>query len=203
MRFIHLPLVVIIFAGTSCIDEGLFNSGKVVTKSIDLPGYETIEAESTFEIEIVPDSVNKVYVTCGENLHPFMKISVRDNVLYLKHEIKNNWSRKYEKVKLVLHTQPFSRINVRKPVKIFNHKIYKAPSFTIVDFMKYCELDVNVDVDYCLIAMSSDNFGQYRVKGRASNTEIWGWAPAVCGPTVWCRRTAGCFSGELAICLLM
>jgi hypothetical protein len=78
-------------------------------------------------------------------------------------------------VKLEIHTGPFSRINVRQPVKIWNTKVYKGPSFSLVDFGKYCELDMRVDVDYCHVGMSSDNFGQFRIRGNARQGDFWGW----------------------------
>ncbi len=175
MKLRHCLYIVILLLITSCIDEALFNGGEVVSRSIDLPDYSTIEVESTFEIELLSDTVNKVVVKCGENLFPYIKAEVAGDVLYLKHEIKNVWSRKYDRVKLELHTKPFGRINVRKPVKIYTNKVYKAPTFSFVDFMKYSELDILIDVDYCVIGMSSDNFGQFKVKGHAKRGELYGW----------------------------
>lgn len=177
MRLIEFAFLffVIILINTSCIDEALFDRGEMVTDTIDLPDFSTIEAKNTFEIELVTDTSNKLLVTCGENLQPYIKIKVVDGILYLDHDIKNNWSRKYEKVKLKLYSKPFGRVNVWKPVKIFNTTPYKGPAFTFVDFMKYSELDLDLDVDYCRIAMSSDNFGNYKVKGWAREAELWGW----------------------------
>ncbi len=175
MKIKNYIYFIALFIGTSCIDDALFNGGEVVSKTLDLPDYSTIEVESTFEIELLNDTINKVVVRCGENLHPYIKIEVVNDILYLKHEIKNNWSRKYERVKLELHTKPFGNFNVRKPVRIYTNQVYKAPYFGFIDFMKYSELDINIDVEDCLIAMSSDNFGQFKVKGRASRAHLWGW----------------------------
>jgi hypothetical protein len=175
MKFIHYLFIVILLSATSCIDEALFNGGAVVSENINLPAYSTIEVESTFEIELVSDTVNKVIVSCGENLQPYIKIEVVNDVLYLKHDIKNNWSRKYDRVKLELHTKPFGNFSVRKPVRIYTTRVYKAPSFGFVDFMKYSELDLDLDVDDCMVVMSSDNFGQYKLKGRAKRAHFWGW----------------------------
>lgn len=168
-------LLLFFLSGFSCIDEALFNSGATLTRTTPVPAFSTIEAESTFDIEIVRDTVTKIVVTCGEHLHPFINISVKDDILYLSHDITNNWSRKYQRVKLEIHTGPFSRINVRHPVRIFNNDVYKGEAFAIVDFGKYCELDMTVDVDYCVVAMSSDNFGQFKVRGKAVHAQIWGW----------------------------
>lgn len=175
MKIKNYIYIIVLFIATSCIDDALFNGGEVVSKTLDLPDYSTIEVESSFEIELLSDTVNKVVVRCGENLHPYIKIEVVNDILYLKHEIKNNWSRKYERVKLELHTKPFSRINVYKPVRIYTAQVYEAPTFAYVDFMKYSELDVNVNVSYCLIGMSSDNFGQYIIKGHSDQAELYGW----------------------------
>jgi hypothetical protein len=74
---------------------------------------------------------------------------------------------------------PFGNFNVRKPVRIYTTQVYRAPYFGFIDFMKYSELDINIDVEDCLVAMSSDNFGQFRLKGRASHAHLWGWGSCV------------------------
>lgn len=175
MKLKALIYLVISLLSASCIDEALFNGGVVVSKTQNLSDYSTIEIESSFEIELISDTVNKVVVSCGENLQPFIKIEVVNDILYLKHEIKNNWSRNYERVKLELHTRPFGVISVRKPVRIYTTRVYKAPSFGFVDYMKYSELDLDIDVDDCMVVMSSDNFGQYKVRGTAKRANFWGW----------------------------
>jgi hypothetical protein len=179
MKAKYYWIILFLVWSNSCSDDSLFNSGVVKTKVIDISKFTTIEVESIFEIELVSDTIYRIYVTGGENLQPLIKTEVKEEVLYLSHTIKNNWSRNYEKVKLKIHTRPFSRINVRKPVKIFNNDIYKGNEFSLVDFGKYCELDMNVDVDNCLVAMSSDNFGRFKVKGNAGYAQIWGWGSCV------------------------
>ncbi|HEX3008193.1 MAG TPA: DUF2807 domain-containing protein [Bacteroidales bacterium] len=175
MRSRYLIVVTFLVIVSSCIDDALFNGGPTKTQEISLADFSVIEAKNTFEIELVSDTVNKALVTCGANLHQFIGVKVVNDILYLDHDIKNSWSRDYEKVKIELHTKPFSSINVRKPVKLTTKGIYKAPGFSIVDWGKYTEMDVNLDVDYCAIIMSSDNFGQFKAKGKAGNADIWGW----------------------------
>lgn len=175
MKNFFLLIIIVSLLQVSCRDEALFNSGVTTVDTLNLSEFTRIEVQNTFEIELVADTVNKVLVSCGENLQKSIKIKVVDNILYLDHDINNNWSRQYEKVKLKLHSRPFSEIYVRKPVKIFNRDVFKGSSFLLVDFEKYTELDINLDVEFCGILMSSDNFGQYKVKGKAKEASIWGW----------------------------
>lgn len=174
MKRIDSILFLLLVLASSCRDEALFNSGDVITKTLELPEYSVIEVESMFEIELVSDTLNKVLITCGENLYPYVKITTLDNVLHLKHDIKNNWSRKYEKVKLKLHTNSLLIINVRKPCKIFNNDIYKGNTLMIIDWNKYCDLNLNINLEYFHIEMSTDNFGQYSIKGKTQRVFILG-----------------------------
>ncbi len=173
MKPIYTIFVLVFFV--ACTDDAFFNAGPTVTNEIALPGFDVIEAQNMYELELVNDTVNKIQITCGKNLQSHLDVKVVDNILYLNHDVKNTWSRKYEKIKLKLYSRPFSRINVRQPVKIFNKDIYKGPAFTLVDWGKFSEVDMNVDVEYCLIAMSSDNFGNFKVKGKAATATFWGW----------------------------
>jgi hypothetical protein len=175
MKVFILLILSFFLLQVSCVDDALFDGSVTVTDTIDLPDFSIIKVNNTFEVELVSDTVNKVLVSCGENLQKSVKIKVVDGTLYLDHDIKNNWSRKYQKVKLILHSKPFAELVVYKPVRIFNRDEYKGSSFFFVDFEKYTELDVNLDVDFCGVYMSSDNFGQYKVKGKANSAEIWGW----------------------------
>jgi hypothetical protein len=164
-----------VFLYTSCTNDALFDAGPEKTTTISLEDFSVIEAKNTFEVELVTDTVNLVKITCGENLFKYIHIDVSNGVLNLNHDISQNWSRKYKKVRLELHTKPFDLVNIRKPIKLFNHTTYIGGSFSLVDYGKFSEVDMDVDVDYCLIAMSSDNFGQFKIKGRATNADIWGW----------------------------
>lgn len=161
---------------SSCRKDALFDAGKTTTREISInDDFNGIEVKQMFDIVLANDTVNRIYVTCGENLQPQMDIYVKDGILYLDHHIKYNWSRNYEKTKLILRLNHFPRINVRKPEYITTLDTLKTNVFDYVDWEKFTEMDVTLNVTQCNIGMSSDNFGHYTIRGKATNATLWGW----------------------------
>ncbi|NOU17699.1 MAG: DUF2807 domain-containing protein [Bacteroidales bacterium] len=157
---------------SSCKD-GLFNAGDVVTREIQLSStISCIEVNTMLEITLVQDTINKALVTCGENLQSDIDIFVKDNILYLNNSIKYNWSRSYEKVKLELHLISIPRLDVRKPSYITSRDTIKTHEFFLVDWGKFTELDVTLDVDNCAIDVSVEGFGHYTVKGKSTTANF-------------------------------
>lgn len=171
-----LPLLLLYM--TSC-NKALFDAGETVTKEIRIDSvFSSIDIENIFDITLVNDTVNKVLVTCGENLQPYVSIRVNNGILYFDHSVKQNWSRSYQKIKLEVHLTFGPRIDIHEPISLKTKGVFTCNNFTFVDFWKVSEVDVNIDANFCGIYMSSDNFGYYKVKGKAQNAEIWGWGSA-------------------------
>ena len=169
-----VPLLLII----SC-NKALFNAGDTVTRELKIEvQFSIIDIENIFDITLVNDTVNKVLVTCGENLQPYVSIKVKDGILYFDHSVKENWSRSYQKIKLEVHLTFGPRIDIHEPISLKTIGVFKADYFALIDFWKVSEVDINLDVHTCGIYMSSDNFGYFKVKGKAQTADIWGWGSA-------------------------
>jgi hypothetical protein len=179
MRIVnYIILTLTIFCFTQCKDEFL-NSGDTVTKEFRITEpFNNIEITADFDIELVQDTVNKAIVTCGENLMNDVHVTAENNNLTLAHDAKYNWSRDYSKIQVKLHLKSISYINVRKPCHIFTTDTFKTDNFYFVDWGKFTEMDVCLDVYNMQIAMSSDNFGRYTLKGKAVNVLLWQWGSA-------------------------
>lgn len=179
MRAVHyiiLTLTVLCF--TQCKDEFL-NSGDTVTKEFRITEpFNNIEITADFDIELVQDTVNKAIVSCGENLMNDVHVAAENNNLTLAHDVKYNWSRDYSKIQVKLHLKSISYINVRKPCHIFTTDTFKTDNFYFVDWNKFTEMDVCLDVYNMQIVMSSDNFGRYTLQGKAVNALLWQWGSA-------------------------
>lgn len=172
---------------SSCKD-GLFNAGEVVTREIQLSSIiSSVDVNTMLEITLVQDTINKALVTCGENLQPDINIFVKNNILYLNNSIKYSWSRSYEKVKLELHLISIPRLDVWKPSHITSRDTIKTHEFFLVDWGKFTELDVTLNVDNCTIDVSVEGFGHYTVKGKSTTA------------TFYCKGSAFFYAEELKV----
>ncbi|HEY4787673.1 MAG TPA: DUF2807 domain-containing protein [Bacteroidales bacterium] len=163
---------------TSC-NKALFDAGDTTTREVNIDSaFSTINIENIFDITLVNDTLNKVLITTGENLQSYVSIEAKNGVLYLNHSVKENWSRKYQKIKLEVHLTSGPHIDIHEPISLKTKGVFKCDNFVIVDWWKVSEVDVNLDANFCGIYMSSDNFGYFKVKGKTQTADIWGWGSA-------------------------
>lgn len=176
MRICFITMLLLL--AVSC-NKALFNAGDTITTTVKVEqAFSIVDIENIFDITLVNDTVNLVEITCGENLQSYVSVNVKDGILYLNHTVKQNWSRSYEKIKLKVHLTFGPRIDIHKPVSLKTQGAFKCDNFTIVDWWKVSEVDVDLDVNFCGIYMSSDNFGYFKVRGKAQFADIWGWGSA-------------------------
>lgn len=163
----------------SCKD-GLFDSGPTITREVEITGtFSTINFKNMFDVVLVQDTMDKVLVTCGKKLQSYVSIGVMDGILNCDQDTKYNWSRKYEKIKLEIHFIALSEISIHEPVNIKNKGILNGPTFTLVDYGKFSEVELTVDLGICGIYMTSDNFGYFKIKGKCGFADIWGWGSSL------------------------
>lgn len=154
----------------SCDKNGLFDAGKTVIREIQLQeDFSLIEVENIFDITLVQDTVNKILVTCGENLQKFVDIHIQDKVLHLNQHTTNDWSRPYNKIKLECHFIQMPGMNIREPISLSTIGTLTIPNFYIVDWGTFCEMDVNLNVDNCYLDMSDEDFGLFKLKGKCAH----------------------------------
>jgi len=77
-----------------------------------------------------------------------------------------------------LHLTSISYINVRKPCHIFTTDTFKTDNFYFIDWGKFTEMDVCLDVYNMQMVMSSDNFGRFTLRGKAVNAGLIQWGSA-------------------------
>jgi hypothetical protein len=164
-----LPLFLI-----SCDKTGFFDAGETTTEeAIIQNSFSRIETASIFDVTVVNDTVNKVLVTCGENLQKYVHIEEKDGIVYISQNTKYNWSRKYEKIKLDLHVNQDLIVYAYEPLHFVTTGTFKANTFQFVDWGKFCEVDISVNAGSCLVYMGADSFGAYTIKGTCNYCEIW------------------------------
>lgn len=157
----------------SC-NKAFLDSGPDTTREIiftdRVVGYE---AESIFDIVLVQDTVNKVLITCGENLQSFVNVYLKDDTVHLKHNTKQNWSREYNRIKLEVHINSNFFMNIREAVNIRSKGIIKLHSFIILDWGIFSDIDITLDVERCVLVNSPEHFGLIKAQGKSNYTWLW------------------------------
>jgi hypothetical protein len=160
----------------SCKKNALFDSGKTITREVSIQEYfSCIDVKKTFDITLVQDTIQKVLITCGENLQSLVSANVTDSTLVLDNDVKYKWSRRYEKIKLEVHLMVTPRIDAHEPINLKTRGVLEGDNFTFKDWSRISEADVELDVKSCEIFMVSDNFGYIKLKGKTTRAYLEGW----------------------------
>ncbi len=167
--------IIMLFLGMGCEKSPFFNAGEETSFLIELEDFSILEIHDIFEITLHNSEENYLKVHTGENLLSKLNIYVEDGKLFLKDGNKYNWSRNYDKIRIDLYTSDLSRINIRSSVSIHTQSVFKTELLSIVDFEKYSEIDMELEVNSFSIFVSSDNAGMYTFKGSAASASIRPW----------------------------
>jgi hypothetical protein len=160
---------------SSCEDGAFFSKEINSTEEVIInQQFKTIEVRNIFEINLVQDSIARVFVTCGDDFHKMIDISVNDTILILNHRLKNDWMRKYQKIKLELHLNQDIIITLKAPVKLTNSDTLMLSEIKIINENEFSEINLTIKTNKFQIAMSPTNFGNYIFQGLSLNTIIYG-----------------------------
>lgn len=77
------------WAGCYKTDEGIIGNGVVVQKSYPVPAFARIHLKGQADVRVIHAGGSGVAVIADENLHEYLKIRVRDTVLYIDNEARN------------------------------------------------------------------------------------------------------------------
>jgi hypothetical protein len=158
----------------SCDRNALFDAGKITTREIVIQHpISAFNVHSIFDISVVRDTLNKIMVTCGENLQSFVDIYSEGDSVFLEQHTKENWSRNYEKIKLELHINENFLINIWAPVNITTVGILNISDFAVIDWGIFSEIDVDLNVNNCTIVNSPEHFGLFKARGKSNSTFLW------------------------------
>jgi len=105
----YFILIFILFAVVSCqksqLDDCVTSYGPVQTRTYPLKGFNRININDQFEVELVQDSLNRIEITAGRNMFDgFVKDVSADSVLNIRDDNTCNWVRNYgHRYKAVVH----------------------------------------------------------------------------------------------------
>jgi len=157
---------------TSCFKDALWNAGQDESRKINLEEYNTIELNSIFDILLVQDTVNYAVVTCGKNIINNVEINEKNNVLNLSQKTDVNWTRTYKHTLIELHFKLLSSIQINNSVKIESKSPIHSPFLTIQDNGDLSEVNLYINCNNFSMAVSNDNFGIYKIRGSAINSNL-------------------------------
>lgn len=174
-KLVYFILGLSVVATFGCEKQAFFNVGDVRVKTFEIDTFYTLEVNAIFEIKLQNSDKNRVIAEGGSNLLNNLDFYNQGNKLFLENNNKFDWSRKYDKIKLTLHTTSLNHINIRVPCELTTSSPFIGNKLSITDWEKFSEIDLEVDVKEFRFGVSSDNAGICRVSGNAESVWLRPW----------------------------
>ena len=152
----------------SWFNEKIFGNGEITTKTISTGGYDIIEGIGFMDIHLEKGTEGDISVTTDNNLHEYIKIEVKDNILILK--TKENFN---IETKMGVHiTVPFeviSRVALTGSGNIETEDVIAVNEFTA---SVTGSGDVVLAVEASKVQAIITGSGDITISGSTSNLEV-------------------------------
>lgn len=150
------PYLLILVAFSGCSEDDFCNclkrTGPAATEARNVPAFSKIEMNNNIDVELVQDTVDKVFITCGENLLDGISTEVEGSTLILKNNNKCNWMRD-------LGNKFTARIHVRNLDYILNQG---TGDIKCLDSLRYSPF----------LLECSNGTGEYKLLFSTTNVEL-------------------------------
>lgn len=150
-----------------CSEDPHWSAGQEVTRTIELAEFHTLEVNDIFDILLVQDSVNRAVVTCGQNNIDAIRMTIDQGVLALSQRTVMNWTSSYRHTLVELHFNGLSSVVMNSSAKIESSDTIRSPEFSVTDNTLLGELDLLVSCNLFRMTVPNENWGIYRVRGKA------------------------------------
>jgi len=163
-------LFVILITFSSCMQRVVWDEGEEVTRMVSTVNYDTIEFRGIFDVLLVQDTTEFVMISSGENLINYVRTHQRKGYIEISETARMNWTRSYKRTFIEMHFTQIHHICIHEGVRMSTSGAVKSPFLSIWDNSGVSETDLEIDCGGFKLSVSDDNFGIYKVRGRAGYT---------------------------------
>ena len=117
---------------------------------------------------LIQDTSEFVKITCGENLINRIRTRQKPGYLEITGYSGANWTRSYQRPLIELHFSQLHNMCIYEGVKMVTQGPVKSGFLSVWDVSNVSELDLEIECSGFQLSVSEDNFGIYRIKGKAA-----------------------------------
>ncbi len=166
-------ILLVCFACKKSEDRTCFKTtGKRVTKVYSVGNYTLLKLHPYISYTLVPDSINYVEVSCGENLINFIKLDCQDSLLTISNENKCDFLRDLDrKIEVKIHIRKLNNLYFDGTERVVCSDTLNSDFLTVLlkDGAGTVDLIVNT---ISLDAQLSNGSGNYILSGLSAHTKI-------------------------------
>lgn len=139
-----------------------------------LDAFETIELNSSFDVELVEDSAFFVEVKGMAHIVNQVEFTVVDGQLRIKRNSKNDWLHpKKNKVTLVIHAAPLREVVLNEACSVTTRGAITSQEFGLVMKGKAGEADLDLNCDIFYFWNNAPTGGKVTLNGQCNTLKLW------------------------------
>lgn len=155
------------FAASCSGENCLQSAGPSETLSYKLDSINTIEFSDVFDVVLVPDTLEEIQITCGQNLQDGIIFSYEGFKLGIGNANSCNFLRSYDNIPLVtIHSKKISSILVPGNINFSMPDTLTCDSFLFAANGGINTIDLKINTRKLSFSMNGGT-GDYRVTGHA------------------------------------
>ena len=167
MKKIILPLIVILFLTSSCLNRRIDGNGVITTEQRDVDQFNSVITDGVFNVYLSQGRTHEVQVETDENLQGIVKIRTVNNHLYV--DLAENTKFESTKMNIYITSPTYEKIDCDGVVNINSTGTIVTPNLKI-------ENDgvgnINLDVICESLSINSDGVGNTTLNGESENLTI-------------------------------
>ncbi len=149
-------------------NKKVVGSGNVTTKTVNTGDYDGVKGVGSMDIHLEKGTEGNIRVTTDDNLHQYIEIEVKDNMLVVKTK-KNTYLKTKKGIHVAVPFKDISEISLVGSGDIDTKDVVDAPN---LELRVTGSGDVNLDVNSGKVEANVTGSGDIRVKGKTVDLEV-------------------------------
>ena len=152
-------------------DACLQGAGKTQERSVELSEFSALHVHNIFNIELVPDTCNKIVMQAGKNLLNSTKIEQNGTAVHLYNSSRCAMFKGFEKVNLRIHFSNIDTLNVWEACEIVSEQAIENNLFINMQ-ATMCDIRLHLDNNSTKLANVNKAGGSIELYGQSTNANF-------------------------------
>jgi hypothetical protein len=157
----------------SGMDSCLKSQGSVVIQTRHTSQFFYILVDDIFKLTLCNDTSNKLVISGGENLLPYVDHYIKNDTLYLENQLKCNWARDYDKIEINIHADTLKQIFIKEPSDLYTVDTFRMQKLVLFAVNDLSHIDITISCEAFFFKTAYNTTGAFIFKGKTDYAHFW------------------------------
>jgi len=143
----------------------------------DIADFDSLSVRSVFQVHLIQDSLNYVKIRAFEKNIQNIKISVKDNTLFVKDETSSTWTRPQKNTPILyIHLKEINKIYLFASGLLVSDNELQGESLCLITKARYNDIDLRINYQSFCYWNNHPNGGMLNLKGEVQSLTVWNFS---------------------------